>query len=133
MVSNASAVIRVESAANWHNRSAVSAFAFRFSVEPSLAASLTTSSISLPTTMIGATDVGSSRLVYAMVIGLVVVGLAFVLLGVWLIRQTRTDLEVLAPLERMGDGDWTKRDIGTGRFMDRKADAKPFKGVTKEK
>ncbi|MEQ8283802.1 MAG: hypothetical protein RIC04_06810 [Parvibaculum sp.] len=29
--------------------------------------------------------------------------------------------------------DWTKRDAGTGRFMDRKADDKPFKGVRKEK
>jgi hypothetical protein len=29
--------------------------------------------------------------------------------------------------------DWTKRDSDTGRFMDRKSDDKPFKGVTKEK
>lgn len=28
---------------------------------------------------------------------------------------------------------WTKRDSGTGRFMDQKADNKPFKGVRKEK
>jgi hypothetical protein len=28
---------------------------------------------------------------------------------------------------------WTKRDAETGKFMDRKADAKPFKGVRKEK
>ncbi len=30
-------------------------------------------------------------------------------------------------------GDWTKRDSDSGRFMDRKSDDKPFKGVTKEK
>jgi len=30
-------------------------------------------------------------------------------------------------------GDWTKRDADTGRFMDRKSDDKPFKGVRKEK
>ena len=30
-------------------------------------------------------------------------------------------------------GHWTKRDTGTGRFVDQKADPKPFKGVTKEK
>jgi len=30
-------------------------------------------------------------------------------------------------------GDWTKRDSDNGRFIDRKADEKPFKGVTKEK
>jgi hypothetical protein len=30
-------------------------------------------------------------------------------------------------------GHWTKRDTATGRFMDQKADAKPFKGIRKEK
>jgi hypothetical protein len=29
--------------------------------------------------------------------------------------------------------DWTKRETKSGQFMDRKADAKPFKGVRKEK
>ena len=28
---------------------------------------------------------------------------------------------------------WVKRDTDTGRFMDQKADNKPFKGVRKEK
>lgn len=28
---------------------------------------------------------------------------------------------------------WTKRDTGTGRFMDQKSDRKPFKGVRREK
>jgi hypothetical protein len=28
---------------------------------------------------------------------------------------------------------WVKRDSNTGRFMDQKADNKPFKGVRKEK
>lgn len=28
---------------------------------------------------------------------------------------------------------WTKRDTDTGRFVDQKADTKPFKGVRKEK
>ena len=31
------------------------------------------------------------------------------------------------------NGNWTKRDSGTGRFMDQKADNAPFKGVRKEK
>jgi hypothetical protein len=30
-------------------------------------------------------------------------------------------------------GDWTKRDSDSGKFMDRKGDDKPFKGVRKEK
>ena len=28
---------------------------------------------------------------------------------------------------------WTKRNVGTGQFMDQKADPDPFKGVRKEK
>lgn len=28
---------------------------------------------------------------------------------------------------------WTKRDSDTGKFIDQKADKKPFKGVRKEK
>ena len=28
---------------------------------------------------------------------------------------------------------WVKRDTDTGRFLDQKADTKPFKGVRKEK
>lgn len=28
---------------------------------------------------------------------------------------------------------WTKRDTGTGKFMDQKANGEPFKGVKKEK
>ncbi|MEO6228547.1 MAG: hypothetical protein ABJB11_00300 [Ferruginibacter sp.] len=27
---------------------------------------------------------------------------------------------------------WVKRDTNTGKFMDRKSDSKPFKGVRKE-
>ena len=44
-----------------------------------------------------------------MVVGLIVVGIAFIVLAVWLIRQTRYDLPVLAPLERMGDKDWRRQ------------------------
>lgn len=82
-----------------------------------------------PFAVIGAGDPSSSRLVYAMVVGLLVVGLGFVLLGVWILRQTRADLEVLAPLERMGDRDWMKCDpAGQRRILDetRPAGAKPL-------
>lgn len=30
-------------------------------------------------------------------------------------------------------GHWTKRDTDTGRFIDQKSDARPFKGVRKER
>ena len=65
----------------------------------------------------GASDPGSTRLVYAMVIGLALIGVAFVLLAVWLIRQTRAEPEVLAPLERMGDSDWRRKDPATQRRL----------------
>jgi hypothetical protein len=65
--------------------------------------------------VLGASDPGSTRLVYAMVVGLVIIGLGFIGLAVWLIRQTRYDPPVLAPLERMGDRDWRKRDGMTQR------------------
>lgn len=52
-----------------------------------------------------------------MVLGLALVGVAFVILGIWLVRQTRHDLQALAPLERMGDRDWTRHDPSTQRRM----------------
>ncbi|MET7284184.1 hypothetical protein ABZS29_38480 [Kribbella sp. NPDC005582] len=33
---------------------------------------------------------------------------------------------------RTPSGGWVKRDTSTGRFMDGKADGKPFKGVRRE-
>ncbi len=66
--------------------------------------------------LLGAGDPGSTRLVYAMVAGLIAIGVVFILLGIWLVRQTRYDLPVLAPLERMGDKDWRRqRDPATQR------------------
>jgi hypothetical protein len=54
-------------------------------------------------------DPGSTRLVYATIVGLLLIGFALVALGIWLIRQTRVDLPVLAPLERMGDRNWRRQ------------------------
>lgn len=31
------------------------------------------------------------------------------------------------------NGNWTKRDSGSGKFIDQKTDGTPFKGVKKEK
>ncbi len=99
-------MIRAEAVNSWHNRCAVSV-----AVPSPVVAS------SSAIAVVGVGDPGSSRLVYAMVVGLAVIGVAFILLGVWVLRQTRPDLEVLAPLERMGDGDWKKRDPSTQRRM----------------
>jgi hypothetical protein len=99
-------VIRGDTLPNWHNRVPVPVIAPRLGSAPSSAVAL-----------VGAGDPSSSRLVYSMVIGLIVIGVLLVVLGVWIIRQTRVDLDVLAPLERMGDGDWKKRDRSTQRRM----------------
>lgn len=67
--------------------------------------------------MLAAGDPRASRLVYAMVGGLLVVGVLLIILGVWIIRQTRQDRQVLAPLERMGDRTWFRSDPSTQRRM----------------
>ena len=103
-------MIRVEAVANWHNRRAVSRVASHRVV-------LRLAAVAPSAALVGASDPRSSRVVYAMVVGLVAVGVVLVLIGVWILRQTRADLEVLAPLERMGDGDWKKRDPSTQRRM----------------
>jgi len=99
-------VIRVELGLSWHNRGPVTVVAPRLALAP------------LPAVvLVGSGDPASTRLVYAMVIGLVVIGILLFVLGIWILRQTRPDLEVLAPLERMGDGDWKKEDPSTQRRM----------------
>ncbi|NQY55269.1 MAG: hypothetical protein HRT86_02105, partial [Ilumatobacteraceae bacterium] len=55
-------------------------------------------------------DPSSTRLVYALVIALAVIGVALVILGVYLVRSTKVDPEMLAPLERMGERAWRKQD-----------------------
>lgn len=99
-------MIRAETANSWHNRGAVSV------------ADLLPAVASWPSVaVVGANDPGSSRLVYALVIGLVLIGVALVVLGFWILRQTRVDLDALAPLERMGDGDWKRKDPSSQRRM----------------
>ena len=100
-------MIRVELENSCHNRRLV-------------VAAVSSSPVAVPSVgvaVIVASDPEASRLVYSMVIGLALIGVALILLAVWILRQTRSDLEVLAPLERMGDGDWKKRDPSTQRRM----------------
>jgi hypothetical protein len=83
--------------------------------------------ISLATILTGipatAGDPASTRTVYAIVIGLMLVGLVLVALGIWLIRQTRIDPELLGPLEQMANRRWRKLDpVGRRRLLD---DARP--------
>ncbi len=67
--------------------------------------------------VLAANDPRSTRIVYAMVAGLALLGVAFALLGIWLIRRTRVDPPVLAPLERMGERSWQRCDPTTQRRL----------------
>ncbi len=66
---------------------------------------------------LAAGDPGSTRLVYAIIVGLVVIGIGLVVLGVWLIRRTRHDPEVLAPHDRMGERSWRRSDPAAQRRL----------------
>ena len=48
--------------------------------------------------------------IYGVVAALVLIGIALAVLAVWLIRQTRPESELLAPLERMHDRSWRKQE-----------------------
>jgi hypothetical protein len=61
-------------------------------------------------TQLAVGDPSSTRTVYAVIIALGCVGLALLILGIWLMKQTKPDLELLAPLERMDDRSWRRQD-----------------------
>lgn len=74
-------------------------------------------------------DVSSTRTVYAVVLALVAVGAILIFVGVWIIRQTKPDRELLAPLERMADRSWRHQNPAQRRqLLDeaRPAGAKPM-------
>ena len=48
--------------------------------------------------------------IYGVVAALVLIGIALAVLAIWLIRQTRPESELLAPLERMHDRSWRKQE-----------------------
>ena len=55
-------------------------------------------------------DPDRDRTVYAAIVLLVALGVGMIMLAVWLLRNTRPDPEVLAPLERMGERKWRRAD-----------------------
>jgi hypothetical protein len=55
-------------------------------------------------------DPNRDRTVYATIVLLVALGFTMIMLAVWLLRSTRPDPEVLAPLERMGQRKWRRAD-----------------------
>ena len=55
-------------------------------------------------------DPAASRTVYVVVVVLAVIGVALIAVTVWLVRSTRPDLALLAPLERMATRRWSRLD-----------------------
>lgn len=55
-------------------------------------------------------DPGGTRTVYAIIAVLVVMGIALIMVALWLRRTTRPDPELLGPLEVMGDRAWREGD-----------------------
>jgi hypothetical protein len=55
-------------------------------------------------------DTSATRTVYGMVILLGAIGVALVVLAIWLIKQTKPEPQLLAPLERMDDRAWRKQE-----------------------
>lgn len=55
-------------------------------------------------------DPDGTRTITAIIALLVAIGLALLLLAVWIFRTTRPDPELLAPLEAMGERSWRRGD-----------------------
>ena len=55
-------------------------------------------------------DPEGTRIVTSIIALLVAIGLALVMLAIWLFRTTRPDPELLAPLEMMGERKWRRAD-----------------------
>ena len=74
-------------------------------------------------------DPGRDRTVYATIVLLVALGFAMIMLAVWLLRNTRPDPEVLAPLERMGQRKWRRADPGVATAPSRRGAARRCRSV----
>lgn len=74
-------------------------------------------------------DPDGTRTVTSIIALLVAIGLALLMVAVWLWRTTRPDPDLLAPLEMMGEGRWRRSDpVAQRRRLDaaRPAGAKPL-------
>lgn len=60
--------------------------------------------------MAAAGDASETRTVYVVVAALGLIGVALIVLAIWVIKQTRPDPELLAPLERMQDRSWRTQE-----------------------
>lgn len=88
--------VRCES---WQNRSLVSTVVHFPSLSPALAVG----------------DPAATRTVYLTTIALVLLGIGLALLAGWLVRRTRPEPELFAPLEQMESRSWRKLDADERR------------------
>jgi len=84
---------------SWQNRAPVSAVAILFQLPASASVG----------------DPSATRTVYVTVVLLVVLAVAFAALAVWLVRRTRPEPQLLAPLERMETRAWRRQDPAAQR------------------
>ncbi len=78
-------------------------------------------------------DPEGTRAITSIIALLVAMGLALVMVAIWLHRSTRPDPELLAPLEMMGERKWRRADpVWQRRRLDelRPEGAKPLEPVT---
>ncbi len=81
--------------------------------------SVTTATISPMHLLATIGDPDGVRTITSLVALLVALGLALVMVAVWLFRSTRPDPELLAPLEAMGERNWQRLDpVGQRRRLD---------------
>jgi hypothetical protein len=74
-------------------------------------------------------DPAGTRTIMSIVLLLAVLGIALLMLAIWLFRLTRPDKELLAPLEVMGERKWRRADpVWQRRRLDevRPGDAQPL-------
>jgi hypothetical protein len=74
-------------------------------------------------------DPAGTRTIMSIVLLLAVLGIALLMVAIWLFRLTRPDKELLAPLEVMGERKWRRADpVWQRRRLDevRPADAQPL-------
>jgi hypothetical protein len=74
-------------------------------------------------------DPAGTRTIMSIVLLLAVLGIALIMVAIWLFRLTRPDKELLAPLEVMGERKWRRADpVWQRRRLDevRPGDAQPL-------
>jgi|GEM_PF-3069492 len=62
-------------------------------------------------------DPSATRTVYITIVALLIIGVLFVVLGIWLFRRTRPEPSLLAPLEQMDQRSWRQQDPTTQRRL----------------